>query len=283
MRAFLITVLSGTALFAQTPPPATKAAPKAPAKTTTPGTKTGAPAATRPNPLLNPAGLRAIAPPVFRVKFTTTKGDFVVEVTRALSPLGADRFYNLVRNRFFTDVAFFRAIPNFMVQFGMSPNPAISKAWEEATIKDEPVKQGNKKGVLTFAKTGAPNSRSTQFFINIKDNDYLDADGFSGIGTVTEGMEVVLGIYTGYGDTPDQNLIRTQGKAYLDKSFPRLDSIKSAVVIFPEPPAPGTKAAPATKTGTTPATKTGAPAATKTGTTPPATKKATPPPAPEKK
>src|SRR5690242_1689048 len=134
MKALLILAIAGSALLAQTPPPA-KSAPKtaAPAdtkKAAAPATKTGAPAAPRPNPLLNPAGLRAKAPEMFRAKFVTTKGDFVVEVHRDWAPLGADRFYNLVRNRFFTNAAFFRVVPNFIVQFGLSADPAVNKAWE---------------------------------------------------------------------------------------------------------------------------------------------------------
>ena len=289
MKAFLITVLTGAALCAQTPP-AAKTPTKTPAKTGTTGTKTGTPAAKtatpaapRPNPLLNPAALRAVAPPVYRVKFATTKGDFIVEVTREWAPIGADRFYNLVRNRFFNDAAFFRVLPNFVVQFGMSANPAVSKAWETANLKDEPVKMGNKKGTIVFAQTSMPNTRSTQFFINLKDNSAsLDSQNFSAFGTVTEGMEVVSALYAGYGERPDQDQIRLQGKAYLDKNFPQLDLIKSTTIIFPEPAAPATKAAP---TGT----KTGAPAGTKTGTTPAktgtpaATPKKSTPPAAEKK
>src|ERR1041384_7289127 len=133
MKAFLTLPLFASVILAQTPAPPktpTKAPVKTDAATKTPA-KTGAPAATRPNPLLNPAGLRAVAPPVYRVKFTTTKGDFVVEVTRAWAPLGADRFYNLVRNRFFNNAAFFRYVPNFIVQFGIPADPAVAKVWQD--------------------------------------------------------------------------------------------------------------------------------------------------------
>src|SRR5436190_7113912 len=154
MNALIVALLSVGVVAAQTPPPA-KAAPKTPAKTGAPGSGIATKAAPRPNPLLTPgpAGLRAKAPDVYRVKFTTTKGDFVIEITRAWAPLGADRFYNLVKNRFFTDAAFFRVVPNFVVQFGMSANPAVNKIWGDANIKDEPVVGSNKKGVVTFAKT----------------------------------------------------------------------------------------------------------------------------------
>jgi peptidyl-prolyl cis-trans isomerase A (cyclophilin A) len=251
MKALLILCISA-AVLAQTPPPPKKA----PATGTTPTKMTTAP---RPSPLMNPAALKAIAPELYRVKFTTTHGDFIVEVHRDWAPLGADRFYNLVKNRFFTDAAFFRYVPNFIVQFGLPANPSIAQAWQNANIKDEPVKQGNKKGTLVYAKAG-PNTRTTQLFINLKDNSPLDADNFSAFGTVTEGMEVVQGLYSGYGEQPDQGAITAQGKAYLDKNFPKLDSIKSATVIFPEPAAPAAKKAPTGTTGA-PATKSATPPA----------------------
>ena len=283
MKVLLSLALSGAALLAQTPPPATKAAPKtaAPAAATKTGTatKTGAPAAKKaaaPSASLsNPAAARLTAPELFRVKFVTTKGDFVVEVNRSWAPIGADRFYNLVRNRYFVDAAFFRIVPNFIVQFGMHADPKINDVWSKANLKDDPVKQGNKRGTLVFA-TGGPNTRTTQLFINLKDNTAsLDGQGFAAFGTVTEGMDTVVDkLFSGYGEGadmggkgPTQGRLAKEGKPYLDKNFPQLDSIKSATVIFPEgppaPPAPAVKkAAPAaTKTGTTPATKTTPPAA----------------------
>jgi len=202
----------------------------------------------RPNPaLLNPSTLKAKAPDLFRAKFVTTHGDFVVEVHRDWAPLGADRFYNLVKNRFFTDAAFFRYVPNFIVQFGLPANPAVAKAWQDAKIPDDPVTQSNKKGTLVFATAG-PKTRTTQLFINLNDNAGLDPQGFAPFGTVTEGMDVVAGLYKDYGERPDQGAITAQGKAYIDKNFPKLDSIKSATVIFPEATAaPAKKAAPAAK------------------------------------
>jgi peptidyl-prolyl cis-trans isomerase A (cyclophilin A) len=270
MKALLILAIAGSALLAQTPPP-TKSAPKtaAPAatkKAAAPATKTGAPAAPRPNPLLNPKALVAKAPPNFQVRFVTTKGDFVVDVHRDWAPLGADRFYNLVRNRFFTNAAFFRVVPNFIVQFGLNADPAVNRAWENARIPDDPVTHGNKPGTLVFATAG-PGTRTTQLFINFKDNGpSLDGQGFAAFGEVTEGMDVVRQIYAGYGEQPDQGAITNQGKAYLDKNFPKIDFIKTATVV-PATPAPGTAA----------------PAATKTGAAPPAKKAATPPPAAPKK
>ena len=180
---------------------------------------------------MNPASLRAKAPDNYKVQVTTTKGNIVIEVHRDWAPLGADRFYNLVRSGFFTDAPFFRVVPNFMVQFGLTPNPAINKAWENTNFRDDPVKESNKRGYITFAKTAAPNSRSTQLFINFKDNAFLDAQGFAPFGTVVEGMDVVDKIYPGYGERPDQGKITMEGKAYLDKNFPQLDRITAAKVL----------------------------------------------------
>ena len=255
MKALLIVLISGAAILAQTPPP--KAPSKAPVKA--PATGTTAKAATAPartNPaLLNPAALNAKAPDLFRVKFETTHGDFVIEVHRDWAPLGADRFFNLVKARFFSNVVFFRYHTGFIVQFGISPDPKVTAAWSKAMIKDDPVKEHNTKGTITFAM-GGPNTRTTQFFINLADNSGLDAQGFSPFGTVTEGMDIVMGLYAGYGEMkemggagPSQELLSTQGKPYIDKNFPRLDSIKSATVIFPESTAvpTGTIAKPAVK------------------------------------
>ena len=237
MKVLLISILAGAALLAQTP-----AAPKAAPKGAT--TKTGT-AAPRPNPLLNPAGLRARAPETFKVKFTTTHGDFVVEVHRDWAPLGADRFYNLVRNRFFNNAAFFRYVPNFVVQFGLPADPAVARVWQDARIKDDPVKEHNVKGSLVFATAG-PNTRTTQLFINLNDNSRaLDSQGFAPFGTVVEGMDIVAGLYSAYGERPDQGAITAQGKAYLDKNFPKLDTIKTTTVEAPEGAAPA--AAPAKK------------------------------------
>lgn len=194
------------------------------------------PAAAKPErSLLKPETLNETAPAVYRATFTTTNGDFVVEVTRAWAPIGADRFYNLVKYGFFTDAAFFRVVPNFVVQFGISAQPDISKAWEHASIQDDPVKQTNSRGGVTFATAG-PNTRTTQLFLNLVDNARLDTMGFAPIGTVVEGMDVVDKIYSGYGETPDQSRITNEGKAYLDKAFPQLDSIRTAVIVTPAAP-----------------------------------------------
>jgi peptidyl-prolyl cis-trans isomerase A (cyclophilin A) len=188
--------------------------------------------------LLRPALLKDKAPDTFQVKFTTTRGDFVVAVTRAWAPLGADRFYNLAKHHFFDNSSFFRVVPGFIVQFGLSSYPPVSAAWETANMKDEPVLQSNKRGYVTYAKTTRPNTRSTQMFINLKDNSgSLDRQGFAPFGVVDEqGMKVVEMMYDQYGDsTPDdyQDQIAKKGKAYLDKSYPKLDYIKTATILSP--------------------------------------------------
>lgn len=199
--------------------------------------------------LLNPALLRSRAPQVYEVKFVTSKGDFIIQVNRAWAPNGADRFYNLVRHGFFTDASFFRVVQNFVVQFGLSASPRVNAALGQAEIKDDPVRQSNKPGFVTFAQTGQPNSRSTQVFVNLGDNSSLDSQNFAPFGQVTSGMDVLQQLYSGYGDLPEmggrgpsEERIARSGKAYLDRDFPKLDSIKSATVISPAA-APAHKAA----------------------------------------
>jgi len=208
------------------------APPPAPAASAPPSTAAPTPA----SPLLDPSLANQKAPETFRVRFETTKGDFVVAVTRAWAPLGADRFYNLVKIGFFEDIAFFRVIEGFMVQFGIHGDPAVSAAWRDATISDDPVKESNLRGYLTFA-TGGPDTRTTQLFINFKDNSRLDASGFAPIGKVVEGMEVVDSLYAGYGEGapqgqgPSQALAQSEGNAYFKEKFPKLDYIKSATLL----------------------------------------------------
>jgi peptidyl-prolyl cis-trans isomerase A (cyclophilin A) len=204
-------------------------------------------AAARPS-LLHPATLHAKAPAVFQAKFTTTVGDFVVEVHRDWAPLGADRFYNLVRNGYFTNAAFFRVIPRFVVQFGLNANPAVNRAWHDAKMQDDPVTQSNKKGTIVFASAG-PNTRTTQLFINYVDNARLDGMGFAPFGSVVDGMDVVEKIFPGYTERPDQDAITDQGDAYLVKNFPEIDRIKLARVL-PPTPAAGAAAKPAAKPAT---------------------------------
>lgn len=181
--------------------------------------------------LRNPAALTEKAPDLFRVRFDTTKGVFVVEVHREWAPIGADRFYNLVTNRFYDNTRFFRVLDGFMAQFGMNGDPSVQSVWSTANIKDDPVTQSNLRGYVTFAKAAAPNSRSTQIFINYKDNSYLDKDGFAPFGQVVSGMEVVDMLHSyGRQNVPDQFRITNQGEAYLKENYPLLDIIKSATI-----------------------------------------------------
>ncbi len=203
--------------------------------------------------LLRPALLKAKAPEQYQVKFVTTRGEFTLTVTRAWAPLGADRFYNLVKHHFYDNASVFRVVPSFVAQFGISAYPAVTKAWQGTDIKDDPVTQSNKKGYITFATSG-PNTRTTQVFINLKDNTGLDSRGFAPFGVVDgTGMNVVEMFYDQYGDNAgiDQDKIQAEGNAYLQKNFAKLDTIKSATLLTSEPAAaskPATpKAAPTTK------------------------------------
>lgn len=171
------------------------------------------------------------APETFQVEFETSAGNFTIEVPRKWAPVGADRFHDLVKKEFFNDVRFFRVVPNFMVQFGINGDPAVQKNWREATIKDDPVVESNKRGFVTFAKTGAPDSRTTQLFINFKDNTFLDNQGFAPFGRVIEGMDVVDKINAEYREQPEQGAIQSQGNTYLKARFPNLDYIKSAKIV----------------------------------------------------
>jgi peptidyl-prolyl cis-trans isomerase A (cyclophilin A) len=187
--------------------------------------------------LLAPGLAKATAPATFKAKFSTTKGDFVVEVHRDWAPNGADRFYNLLKIGYYNDVAFFRAIDKFMVQFGIHGTPAVSAKWREATITVDPVAaQSNKRGFMTFAK-GGPNSRTTQVFINYSDNGRLDPMGFPPFGEIVEGMDIVDSLHKGYGEGapggngPAQMRVQTEGNAYLKRDFPQLDYVKTARVM----------------------------------------------------
>jgi peptidyl-prolyl cis-trans isomerase A (cyclophilin A) len=185
-----------------------------------------------------PSGAATPAPDSFRVAFETTRGTFVVDVIRAWSPRGVDRFHELVNAGYFTNVAFFRVLPGFVAQFGMHGDPAVNRRWDERQIPDDPVVQSNKRGTIVFATAG-PNTRATQFFINYSDNARLDAMGFSPFGRVVEGMRVVDSIYGGYGEAPDQARIAAEGNTYLKREFPRLDYIKSARILAPAAPPRG--------------------------------------------
>jgi cyclophilin family peptidyl-prolyl cis-trans isomerase len=174
------------------------------------------------------------APDSFRVAFETTRGNFVVDVHRDWSPHGVDRFHELVRSGYFTDVAFFRVVPGFVAQFGMHGDPSVNKRWDDRPIPDDDVVQSNKRGTIVFATAG-PSTRANQFFINFADNRRLDGQGFSPFGRVVEGMGVVDSIYAGYGEEPEQSRVAAEGNAYLKRYFPRLDYVKSARVVGPAP------------------------------------------------
>jgi peptidyl-prolyl cis-trans isomerase A (cyclophilin A) len=194
---------------------------------------------TQPNydKLLNPAELTEKAPDNFQAKFTTSKGTLVIQVRRAWAPLGADRFYNLVKNGFYDNCKIFRVLPMFMMQFGINGDPKVNAAWAKFPIQDDPVKQSNRKGYVSFAK-GGPNSRTTQVFINFTDeNVLLDGQGFSPFGTLVKGTDLVNEFYYEYlegppqGKGPDQMRIVSEGNPYLEKNFPKLDFIKTAVIV----------------------------------------------------
>ena len=190
------------------------------------------------NPLLRPATLNEQAPPVYRAKFETSEGDFVIEVHREWAPLGADRFYNLVRNGFYDGVRFFRVLDGFVAQFGIHGDPQVSAAWRNQRIPDDPVLQSNARGFVTYAMAG-PNTRTTQVFISYGDNSRLDGMGFAPFGQVVEGMDVVDALHSGYGEGaprgagPDQGRIQAEGNAYLEREFPELDYVERATIVSP--------------------------------------------------
>jgi peptidyl-prolyl cis-trans isomerase A (cyclophilin A) len=176
------------------------------------------------------------APAAFRVKFETTKGDFVVAVTKDWAPLGVDRFYELVRTGFYDEARFYRVRPKFVVQWGVNKDPKVSALWRDLKIADDPVKAHNGRGLVTFATAG-PNTRTTEVFINLADNaKVLDARGFAPFGKVVDGMDVVDQFFSGYGEVaprgsgPDHDRMESIGNDYLIDHFPRLDYIKKAAV-----------------------------------------------------
>jgi len=187
--------------------------------------------------LLKPTSLTEKAPASFRVRFETTQGAFVVKVNRAWSPLGADRFYNLVKHGYYDGNSLFRVRPGFVVQWGIHPRPEVASAWSNAIFRDDPRGQSNTRGRVTFA-TGGPHTRTTQLFINLVDNGRLDSKGFTPFGEVEAGgLEVVQKFYSGYGEGapmgkgPDQERMEREGQAYVKAQFPKLDSIKRAVIL----------------------------------------------------
>jgi peptidyl-prolyl cis-trans isomerase A (cyclophilin A) len=185
--------------------------------------------------LANPAALTEKAPATYKVRLDTSKGPVVIQVNRDWAPNGADRFYNLVKNGFYDNVRFFRVISGFMVQFGINGDPKVQSVWRAAAIKDDPVTQSNKRGNITFATSG-PNSRTTQVFINFGNNAGLDGQGFAPFGQLVTGMDVVDKLYAEYGEGapggrgPEQMRVQSEGNAYLNKDFPKLDFIKKATI-----------------------------------------------------
>ena len=182
--------------------------------------------------LRTPSLLTEKAPDRFRAKLDTSRGAVVIDVHRDWAPLGADRFYNLVKNGFYDECRFFRVLDGFMAQIGMNGDPSIQSVWGRTNFNDDPVKGSNKRGFVSFAKSSAPNSRSTQFFINFADNSNLDPQGFSPFGEVVTGMDIVDKLYSGYGrnNVPDQGRITAEGNAYLMKTYPKLDYVKQATI-----------------------------------------------------
>jgi peptidyl-prolyl cis-trans isomerase A (cyclophilin A) len=182
--------------------------------------------------LMEPSQLTETAPDVYRARFDTSKGAFVIEVTRAWAPNGADRFYNLVKNGFYDGTRFFRVRPGFVVQWGLNGDPAVQSVWRRANIQDEPRVKSNTRGFVTFAKESLPNTRSTQVFINYADNDYLDEEGFVPFGQVVTGLQIAERLYAPPRDKePDQRRILSQGNEYLQKEFPQLDFVKKATIV----------------------------------------------------
>jgi len=240
MKIPVLCLSLGLAAFSLAAAQAPATSPKPAART---GTATHHPTAhhmTFDPALLHPAELKARAPETYEVTFETTRGNFVIQVTRAWAPIGADRFYNLVKHGFFNGDPFFRVMPGFVVQFGLTGHPEVNRAWQNANLPDDPVKEHNLPGYITFAKTAMPNSRSTQLFINLGDNsdasrNNLDAQGFAPFGKVISGMDVVQNIYSGYGQQPDQGSISSKGSEYFLRQFPKLDLIKTATITSPAP------------------------------------------------
>ena len=185
----------------------------------------------------SPAAIATPAPDSFRVAVETSKGNFTILAHRDWAPLGVDRFYHLVQMGFYDDARFFRVLHGFMAQFGLNGDPKVNAAWEPLNLAPDPVKQSNKRGMVTYAMGGSPDTRTTQLFINYADNANLDPMGFAPIGEVVEGMAVVDSLYGEYGEGapqgagPDQGRIATEGNAYLAKEFPKLDFIRKARIV----------------------------------------------------
>ena len=202
------------------------------------GDGAGGRAAASPLARIDTAAIAAPAPDSFRVAFETSKGTFVVEAHRAWAPRGVDRFYHLVRLGFYDETRFFRVLESFMAQFGMHGDPRVTTAWETLPIADDPVRESNLRGTVSFAMAG-PNTRTTQLFINTVDNRNLDGMGFAPVGRVVAGLAVIDSLYAGYGEGapsgfgPDQAVLAERGNAYLAERFPKLDFIRTARLVTP--------------------------------------------------
>ena len=175
----------------------------------------------------------ATAPDSFDARFNTTQGPFVVRVHREWAPAAADRFYDLCLAGYYHNQRFFRVVPGFVVQWGIHGYPAVSAAWRDATFADEPRTQPNRRGSVAFAAAAVADSRTTQVFINLTDNAFLNDLGFAPFGEIVEGMDVVEKLYTGYGETPSEQQpdIQLRGNAFLDAEYPKLDSIVTVEVV----------------------------------------------------
>lgn len=222
-------------------PAAAAKAPAAKAPAAAPVAKAKAPAAPKAKAepvmdLLKPETVKGKPPEIFVVRLETSKGNVDIRVVRAWAPNGVERFYNLVRAGYYDNNYFFRAL-DFMVQVGISSNPAVNRVWSDRNLFDDRVIQTNRRGMVTFAAAGAPNTRSTQFFINKKDaNTYLDQLKFAPFGEIVGGMEIVDQIYTGYGEPPIQEELNQQGEPFVNRNYPRMDKIiKASIIAVPEP------------------------------------------------
>lgn len=171
------------------------------------------------------------APDTFRVVFETTKGRFVVEAYREWAPLGAARLYQLAAVNALDDVSFYRVVPNFVAQFGAVGDPPVNRFWDTLRLADEPRVARNIRGTIALAQESRPNTRAHQMFINLSDNGHLDDLGFTPIGQVVEGMNVVDSIYAGYRERPDYHMISTLGNQYLKGLFPRIDYVRTARIV----------------------------------------------------
>jgi peptidyl-prolyl cis-trans isomerase A (cyclophilin A) len=227
LLALLIVVIAGTACG-----PREKASPDAAPEAVATLTPVPPPLP----PLLDPQQASETAPDRFKVRFETTEGPFVVEVRRKWAPNGADRFYNLVKLGYYDDVTFFRVLDNFMAQFGIHGDPDVSAVWRNAQFPDDPVVQSNTRGMVTFATAG-PDTRTTQIFVNYKNNSNLDGMGFAPFGRVVEGMDVVDKLHSAYGEGapsgrgPAQDRAQAEGNEYFRSDFPKLDHIETARLV----------------------------------------------------